>query len=248
MTTQHFFPKHIGIIMDGNGRWAKQKGLPRLEGHRRGTRTTRSVIEWAADLDIPKLSLFVFSSENWNRPDSEVQGLMKLLSTMLKLELPNMIKKGVCLSTVGDIKNLPEKVQAALNHAQEKTKHNTKIQVCLCLNYGGQQEIIEGAKKAMQWALTQDDPQTAIETLSTSNFRDHLWSHKHDPVELIIRTGSEQRISNFLLWDAAYAELFFSEKFWPDFNLTDLNDAVRFFQSRQRRFGMIDEQVQGKNT
>jgi len=230
--------------MDGNGRWAKKKGLPRLEGHRRGTQTTRHVIEWASELSIPHLSLFVFSAENWKRPDSEVKGLMQLLATMLKLQLPHMMKKGVRLSTLGDIASMPQNVQSALHHACEKTKSNQRIQVTLCLNYGGQQEIVTGMKQAMHWAINQEHPEQAINALNTQNFRQHLWSHDSAPVDLIIRTGNEQRLSNFLLWDAAYAEFYFSSHFWPDFSSEDLREAVQSFQSRQRRFGKTDEQTE----
>lgn len=236
-------PKHVAIIMDGNGRWAKARGLPRLEGHRQGAERAREVVEWAADAGIKQISLYAFSTENWERPKPEVRGLMALLATLLPRELSRMQKNGVRLLTLGDISLLPDRARKAVERACSETKDNKRIDLILCLNYGGQQEIVDGAKSLSRWASEQADPVKALESIGAEQFRTFLWRHELLPVDLLIRTGGECRISNFHLWDAAYAELYFSETYWPEYSREELMKAVNDYARRERRFGQTSEQV-----
>ena len=241
--TSSIVPKHVAIIMDGNGRWAKARGLPRLEGHRQGAERAREVVEWAADAGIKQISLYAFSTENWERPKPEVRGLMALLATLLPRELKRMQKNGVRLLTLGDISLLPERARKAVERACLETQENRRIDLVLCLNYGGQQEIVEGAKNLLRWASQQPDPVKAVEAVDVEQFRNFLWRHELLPVDLLIRTGGEYRISNFHLWDAAYAELYFSQVYWPDYSRDELQKALDDYVSRERRFGQTSEQV-----
>lgn len=241
--TSSTVPKHVAIIMDGNGRWAKTRGLPRLEGHRQGAERAREVVEWAADAGIKQISLYAFSTENWERPKPEVRGLMALLATLLPRELDRMQANGVRLLTLGDISLLPDRARKAVERACLETKNNNRIDLVLCLNYGGQQEIVDGAKKLSQWVSEQPDPAKALESIDAEQFRHFLWRHELLPVDLLIRTGGECRISNFHLWDAAYAELYFSETYWPDYSREELIRAVEEYGRRERRFGQTSEQV-----
>lgn len=229
--------------MDGNGRWAKERGLPRLEGHRQGAERARQVVEWAADAGVRQISLYAFSTENWERPKAEVRGLMALLATLLPRELPGMQKNGVRLRTLGEISALPERAQRALSRSCEATKGNSRIDLILCLNYGGQQEIVDGAKALCRWAAAQPDAEKALQGVDAESFRSFLWRRELLPVDLLIRTGGEYRISNFHLWDAAYAELYFSPRYWPDYSREDFMQALNDFTSRERRFGQTSEQV-----
>ena len=236
-------PKHVAIIMDGNGRWAKARGLPRLEGHRQGAERAREVVEWAADVGIKQISLYAFSTENWERPKSEVRGLMALLATLLPRELKRMQKNGVRLLTLGDISLLPERARKAVERTCFETRENSRIDLILCLNYGGQQEIVDGAKRLCRWVGEQPDPTEALESIDVEKFRAFLWRDNLLPVDLLIRTGGECRISNFHLWDAAYAELYFSQTYWPDYSRDELIKAVDDYARRERRFGQTSEQV-----
>ena len=242
MTEKDNLPYHVAVVMDGNGRWAEQHRLPRLEGHRRGAKIARHIVEWAADAGVRQISLFAFSTENWARPKMEVEGLMSLLATMLLKELPKMQKKGVRFRTLGGIDALPEKARKAVERACLETCDNKRIDLILCLNYGGQQEILEGVKRVSLWAAAQDDPEQALAKLDTDTFRSFLWCAETRPVDLLIRTGAERRISNFLLWDAAYAELYFCDKYWPDFSEQDFLSAIDDFTGRERRFGLTGNQ------
>lgn len=236
-------PQHVAIIMDGNGRWAKQRGLPRLEGHRRGAERAREAVQWAAQAGVRQLSLYAFSTENWERPKAEVRGLMALLATLLPTQLPRMQEQGVRLLTLGDIEMLPSRARKVVLKAVEATRDNTTIDLVLCLNYGGQQEIVAGAKAFCREVLAADDPQAVLDMLDVRTFRSHLWRSALQPVDLLIRTGGEQRISNFHLWDAAYAELAFSDTFWPDYSQGEFDAAIADFACRERRFGLTSEQV-----
>ncbi len=229
--------------MDGNGRWAKARGLPRLEGHRRGAERAREVVEWAANAGVKQISLYAFSTENWERPKAEVRGLMALLATLLPRELDRMQENGVRLLTLGDISLLPKRAQKVIEHACHETEPNSRIDLVLCLNYGGQQEIVEGVKRLCHWLRKQSDPEKALESINVGNFRNFLWRRELLPVDLLIRTGGEFRISNFHLWDAAYAELYFSDLFWPDYSKAEFQQALNDFASRERRFGQTSEQV-----
>ena len=237
-------PKHVAIIMDGNGRWAKAQGLSRLEGHKQGAKRLRDVIQWAKDAGVKQVSLYAFSTENWKRPKLEIAGLMTLLATMLPLEVPKMQEKGARLLILGDISKFPWIARRALNKAVQATKDNTEIDVILCLNYGGQQEIVDGVKS---FYTSFDDEETrakAFSELTPETLYQFLGRDDILPVDLLIRTGGEKRISNFHLWDAAYAELYFTDTNWPAYSQQDLTDALQDFAHRERRFGKTSEQVQ----
>jgi len=236
-------PCHVGIVMDGNGRWAKARGKLRLDGHREGAARARDIVEWADDLGIKQLSLFAFSTENWERPKLEVRGLMGLLSTLLPREVPMMQEKNVRLVVLGDITALPAAARRAVGQACADTKLNTGITLILCLNYGGQQEIIAGVQDFARKLLTSPNPESMVDKLNPEAFRTLLWRHDLAPVDLLIRTGGEKRISNFHLWDAAYAELFFTDCLWPDFSRQELERALHDYASRERRFGKTSEQL-----
>lgn len=237
-------PKHVAIIMDGNGRWAKAQGLPRIEGHKRGAKRVRDVIEWASDAGVKQVSLFAFSTENWNRPKMEVAALMTLMATLLPLEVPRMQERGARLLTLGDTSKLPWIARKALERACKATENNTTIDVVLCLNYGGQQEIVEAVKRFCNSWDNESDKRKALSNLDSDTF--YTFMHREDvlPVDLLIRTGGEKRISNFHLWDAAYAELHFSDTNWPAYSREDLKEALDDYASRERRFGKTSEQVQ----
>ncbi len=233
-------PRHIAIIMDGNGRWAKQQGMPRLFGHKQGVKTVREIAEVSAELGIEYLTLYAFSTENWNRPELEVKGLMSLLVETLKLELSALEKNKIKLRAIGDLSKLPESTQSALLGGIQKTRDNTRMELILALNYSSRWEILNAVnslildKEKIQWPV---DEQQFSSTLSTANIPDP---------ELLIRTSGEHRISNFLLWQLAYTELYFTPVFWPEFKKHHLIEAIYDFQNRQRRFGMTSEQILNK--
>ncbi len=236
-------PCHVGIVMDGNGRWAKAKDKARLDGHREGASRARDVVQWAHDLGIRQLSLYAFSTENWDRPKLEVRGLMSLLATLLPRELPMMHEKNVRLRVLGDISALPSAARRAVELACTETAGNSGIDLILCLNYGGQQEIIAGIKHFARQLLADANPEQLLQDLSVQSFRSYLWRNELRPVDLLIRTGGESRISNFHLWDAAYAELYFTDCLWPDFSFAELDRALQDYASRERRFGRTSEQL-----
>ncbi len=246
MNPQYLIPGHVAIIMDGNGRWAKQQGLSRLEGHRQGASRARQVVEWAAESGVRQISLFAFSTENWSRPKLEVRGLMSILASLLPLEIPAMNEKGVRVRALGDTSALPEKAQRAVEKACRETRTNDRIDLVLCLNYGGWQEILAGMRAAYRWASDQPDAGKALATLDAERFRKFLWCGDLLPVDLLIRTGGEHRISNFFLWDAAYSELYFSQRYWPAFAHEDFRAALDDYARRERRFGKTSDQVGGK--
>jgi undecaprenyl diphosphate synthase len=239
------FPHHVGIIMDGNGRWAKSRGKTRQEGHRQGAVRARDVVEWAQEMGIRQLSLYAFSTENWDRPRLEVRGLMGLLAHLLPRNLPVMLEKGVRFRVLGDISKLPGNVRRVIKKACAETRNNTVIDLILCLNYGGQQEILAGVRQALCWLQSQADRDKALNALSPEKFRSMMWNRDIAPLDLLIRTGGEKRISNFHLWDVAYAELYFTDIYWPDFSRQDFQAALDDYASRERRFGLTSEQVVG---
>ncbi|MDQ6980147.1 MAG: polyprenyl diphosphate synthase [Ghiorsea sp.] len=236
--------KHVAIIMDGNGRWAKAQGLSRLEGHKQGAKRLHDVIQWAKDAGVKQVSLYAFSTENWKRPKLEIAGLMTLLATLLPLEVPKMQEKGARLLILGDISKFPWLARRALNKAVQATKNNTKIDVILCLNYGGQQEIVDGIKTFYASFDDEKERDKAFAELTPEILYQNLGRDEILPVDLLIRTGGEKRISNFHLWDAAYAELYFTDTNWPAYSQQDLMEALQDFASRERRFGKTSEQVQ----
>ncbi len=237
-------PKHVGIIMDGNGRWARARGSNRLAGHKQGAEVARNVVRWAKELGIKQISLYAFSTENWERPRLEVRGLMRLLSVLLPRTLPEMMRNDVRFHILGDISPLPNNVRKAVEQACAATVNNTGMDLILCLNYGGQQEIVAAVKETLCWIQSQPDQQQALSELNPEQFRTLMWRHDIAPLDLLIRTGGEMRISNFHLWDAAYAELYFSDVFWPDFSKQDLQQALAVYASRERRYGLTSEQVE----
>lgn len=233
-------PEHVAIIMDGNGRWAKQKGKLRVFGHKNAIKAVRDTVEGAAELGIGYLTLYAFSTENWNRPKKEVSALMSLLVTSLHKELKTLTNNNIRLSTIGNIKNLPESCQKELIDVVEKTKNNTHMNLILALSYSSHWEIVEAIKSI---AHDVKSNKLDIESINESLVSASLATKDIPNPELMIRTSGEYRISNFLLWQLAYAELYFTEKLWPDFRRDDLFEAIANFQKRERRFGLTSEQL-----
>src|SRR5690554_184136 len=234
-------PKHLAIIMDGNGRWAKKQGLLRTIGHENGAKAVREAVETCARLGIKNLTLFAFSTENWNRPKLEVDTLMKLLSKALKKELKTLTKNDIRLNTIGNIESLPKSIVRSLTEVTESTKENQRMTLTLALNYGSKEEITRATKLI---ANKVKDNIILIDDIDESVINNHLYTHNLPDVDLVIRTSGEQRISNFLLWQIAYAEFYFTETLWPDFTANDLMLAIQSFQNRERRFGKTSEQLQ----
>jgi undecaprenyl diphosphate synthase len=232
-------PQHIAIIMDGNGRWAKKNGQPRLYGHKVGVTSVKEITEACAELGVKHLTLYAFSTENWNRPILEVTGLMSLLVDTVKLELRTLLKNDIRLNAIGDLNGMPEKTRNALLSGIRETSSNKRMQLNLALNYSSRWEILEAAKKIASDALSAQFNKEINEEYFSS-----LLSTKDIPdPDLLIRTSGEQRISNFLLWQLAYTELYFTDVLWPDFRKEQLYKAILDYQSRERRFGMISEQL-----
>lgn len=233
-------PKHIAIIMDGNGRWAKQHGKPRVFGHRNGVKAVRETTEAAAELGVSYLTLYAFSTENWNRPKVEVGALMRLLVETLHKEINTLNKNNIKLQAIGDISLLPKETHSALLKGIENTKNNTRMTLILALNYSGKWDIAQAtkqlAKQVQEGVISPEeiDEERLAQSLSTSKIPDP---------ELLIRTSGERRISNFLLWQLAYSELYFSPVFWPDFRKDQFYQAIIDYQNRERRFGKISEQL-----
>ncbi len=230
-------PEHIGIIMDGNGRWAKKRGLLRAMGHRAGTKATHNIVEACGEVGVKYLTIYVFSAENWGRPRTEVRLLMELLVEMIHKEIKELMKKNVRLHTIGDISKLPQKTKDELNKGIEQTSSNTGLNLILALSYGGRSEIVNAAKTFAQRAC--ENP-SIIQKLDEDTFKEYLYTAPFPDPELIIRTGGDKRISNFLLWQAAYAELHITDTLWPDFNKEQFMDAIKDFNNRERRFGKVN--------
>jgi len=225
-------PAHVGIIMDGNGRWAEQRGLPRIEGHRRGAERSKEIIDVSIELGIKCLTLYAFSTENWQRPQSEVTILMKILESYLKNEFSLLIKKNVVFRAIGEIWRLPENIQALIRNIEEKSADNNGMHLVAALSYSGRSEIVRAVKKIMAAHI---NPEEMTENL----FSSHLDTAGLPQPDLILRTSGERRLSNFLLWQSAYAELYFTDTLWPDFDREEFLLAIQDFQSRDRRFGKI---------
>jgi undecaprenyl diphosphate synthase len=236
-------PRHVAVIMDGNGRWAQHRGLTRIEGHKRGKDSVRAVVEAARRLGIEYLSLFAFSTENWNRPRREVDALMSLLRRYLRTELRKMMKNEIRLLAIGDIKRLPETLQRELQASIEATKNNQRMTVVLAVSYGGREEIVQAAR-----AMARDvhagrlDPERIDEEV----FGGYLTTAGIPDPDLLIRTSGEMRISNFFLWQSAYTEIYFTETLWPDFREPHFIEALKVYQQRERRFGRIVEPPDGE--
>jgi len=236
----HNLPKHLAIIMDGNGRWAKQKGKLRVFGHEHGVKTVRSTVENCVQIGIEYLTLYTFSTENWNRPKLEIQTLMRLLVSSLKKELKTFNKNNVRLNTIGNISALPEKAYKELLEVMDKTKDNTGMTLTLALSYGSREEL-QSAVRAI--AVKVKNNIISAENIDETIINNHLYTHNLPDVDLLIRTSGEHRISNFLLWQIAYAELYFIDVFWPDFSDQHLVKAIKNYQNRERRFGKTSEQL-----
>ena len=233
MTVKSLNLNHIAIIMDGNGRWAKDKGMDRIFGHKEGAKSAKKVIEACSDLNINYLTLYAFSTENWNRPQSEVDSLMSLLSLMLKNEIKELERNNIVFNVVGRVEDLPKSVQNIISDVIDRTKHNTGLVLSLALSYGGRQEIIDAVNKIIVSKKS--------EIINEEIVKNNLYCPEIPDPDLIIRTAGEHRLSNFLLWQSAYAELFVSKKNWPDFKKKDLMEALKDFENRDRTFGKLTD-------
>ena len=233
-------PKHVAIIMDGNGRWAEGKGMSRVFGHRNALTAVRESIESAAQIGVKAITLYAFSTENWNRPKLEVDALMSLLVNSLKKELITFQKNGVIVNAIGNIENLPSKAKKALNEVIIQTKNNSKIIMTLALSYGSREEIVNAIKNISKKVVNKE---LSVKEIDENIINNHLYTFNLPEVDLMIRTSGEQRISNFLLWQMAYAELYFTDVLWPDFRKEDFYDAIIDYQNRERRFGKTSEQI-----
>jgi undecaprenyl diphosphate synthase len=233
-------PKHLAIIMDGNGRWAKQQGLLRAFGHESGTKSVKTIIKTGAKLGIENLTLYAFSTENWNRPKLEVDTLMKILIKSLKKELPTLLENNIKLNTIGNLEKLPQSAQKELLEVIDKTKNNTHMTLTLALSYGSREEIVNAVKNICNKVKNNT---ISIDSIDDSIINEHLYTQNLPDVDLLIRTSGEHRISNFLLWQIAYAELYFTDVLWPDFKEQDLYEAIISYQKRERRFGKTSEQI-----
>jgi undecaprenyl diphosphate synthase len=237
MTPNRGIPRHIAIIMDGNGRWAKEKGLARTAGHRQGVERVKEIVKACARLGVKVVTFFAFSTENWERPKSEIDVLMHFLDNFLDKEIKKFEKDNIRLKVIGRGDPLPKDLQKKLESSQRKTAANTGLTVVLALNYGSRQEILDGVRG---FARDVSAGRRKIDTLDEEIFSGYLYTSGLPDPDLLIRTSGEMRISNFLLWQLSYAELYFPKKYWPDFSERDLEDAIGEFQARERRFGRVD--------
>ena len=228
--------KHVAIIMDGNGRWAKGRGLERFLGHRKGTQATIDAVKFGCDLHLEHLTLYVFSSENWQRPSKEVDYLMKLLVEMVHKELPDLMEKNVKLVVIGNINRLPDAPRSQLQHAIDETANNTGMQLNLAISYGGRLEIVDACKAI---AKEVQEGKLSLDAIDESVFAKHLYLKGAPDPDLVIRTGGEFRLSNYLLWQAAYSEFYVTPTLWPDFTNEEFQKAIEFYNTRERRFGKV---------
>lgn len=233
-------PQHVAIIMDGNGRWAKAKGLDRSFGHQEGVVSVRKIVETANDLGIRYLTMYTFSTENWNRPEEEVQALMSLLVLAIKRETPDLMKNNVRLMAIGNLDRLPSDARATLMECISETSANTGTTVILALSYSARWEITEAVKRLAKEAI---DKKINPDEITESVVSSYLTTQGIPDPDLLIRTGGEQRISNFLLWQLSYAEFYFTNEYWPDFREEELYEAILYYQQRERRFGKTSEQL-----
>lgn len=234
-------PEHIAVIMDGNGRWAKQRGAARIFGHTNAIKAVRQVTEGCAELQVKYLTLYAFSTENWNRPKIEVDGLMSILVSTIKKEIPTLIKNNIRLQPLGDISHLPITAQQNLMQGIEETKGNTGMTLFLALNYSGRWEISHAVSQMISDIKSN---KVDIDTIDSASISTYINEHTAPDVELMIRTSGENRISNFLLWQSAYAEFHFTDTLWPDFRKSDLHKAIIDYQQRERRYGKTSEQLE----
>ena len=233
-------PQHIAIIMDGNGRWAKKRGLRRENGHREGRKSVKKIVECCVELGIKNLTLYAFSTENWNRPKLEIDFLMQLLFLSLKDELKTLNKNNIKFETIGDLTRLPKKISNYLQKVKLETKKNSKLTLTLALSYGSRNEIVNVVRELSDKVKNNI---ISSKNIDETVINDHLYTRNLPDVDLLIRTSGEKRISNFLLWQIAYSELYFTKKLWPDFRKKDLYKAIVSYQNRERRFGKTSEQI-----
>lgn len=235
MSQNHSTPAHIAIIMDGNGRWAKQRGLPRIAGHRAGLKTLRKLVEHASSIKLGAMTVYAFSKENWQRPEQEVSMLMELFMSTLQSEIVELHKNNVCLRLIGERKAFSTKLQEAMLNAETLTAGNSGLKLNVAINYSGRWDILQACQSLLE--------QGNVKKLTEEDIQRHLCLNTLPEPDLFIRTGGEKRISNYLLWQLAYTELYFTETLWPDFDADQLDAAVHWFQNRERRFGKISEQI-----
>ncbi len=233
-------PRHVAIVMDGNGRWAEKRHQPRLYGHKVGAKSVREVVETARELGVEVLTLYAFSSENWKRPEKEVSGLMSILRSYLLSELTRMLKNNIRLTCSGEMDRLPDNVREVLQDSMAKTCHNSKLTLNLALSYGARDEIVRAVKRIAEKCVEGD---TSVSNIDADMFSDHLYTRGLVDPDLLIRTGGEARLSNFLLWQASYAEILFTDVMWPDFRKKEFLQAIAEFQRRERRFGKTGSQL-----
>jgi len=236
MNKEKDIPRHIAIIMDGNGRWAQARKLPRVLGHREGAFRVKDIVNACNDLGVGFLTLYAFSTENWSRPKSEVDMLMRYFEDFLSREMDRMHKDNIRFKVIGRREPLPQRVLAQMRKAVEKTRDNTGLTLVLALNYGSRQEIVDGIKK---FAELVKKGKAGLEDIGEDNFREYLYTAGIPDPDLLIRTSGEVRLSNFLLWQLSYAEMYFTKKFWPDFRKKDLEEAIEEYRKRHRKFGAI---------
>lgn len=236
-------PRHIAVIMDGNGRWAHRRGLPRAAGHRRGVEAVKNIVPLVGKRGVPYLTLFAFSSENWRRPRPEVEWLLDLLATALKNEITNLHANKVRLRVIGDCARFPPQLRRQIAAAVDLTRANQALNLTLAVNYGGQWDIAQACRAVAELAARK---QLAADAVTAGLIESHLCTHDLPAPDLFIRTGGERRISNFLLWQLAYTELYFTDAHWPEFDAAELDQALAFFARRQRRFGRTGEQIQAR--
>lgn len=234
-------PKHIAVIMDGNGRWAKQKGLPRTDGHIKGQDALRETLKAAAEFGVKCLTVYAFSTENWNRPQEEVDLLMELLVKAMHDETPELIAQGVRVKVIGDMSRLPERVLVKLDETIQRTAEGERITLCVALSYSGRDELVRAVESIIEEKLAEEDNDSI--SVDEELINRHLDTAELPELDLMIRTGKEQRISNFLLWQVAYAELYFSDYYWPDFGREALLEAIVAYAERERRYGKTSEQI-----
>ncbi len=237
-------PKHVAVIMDGNGRWAKQRGKPRVFGHKNGVKAVREIIDAAGNTGVKALTLYAFSTENWNRPKAEVKTLMALLLTSLKNEAKELVKNNIKLQIIGNQESLPKSVLKGLNKVIEQTKNNNALTLTIALSYGSREEIVNAFKNISKKIVNNE---LLTEEIDENIINNHLYTFTLPDVDLMIRTSGEKRISNFLLWQIAYAEFYFTDILWPDFTKNDFYNAILEYQNRERRFGKTSEQIETRN-
>ncbi|MDT7830886.1 isoprenyl transferase [Flavobacteriaceae bacterium S356] len=236
----HKVPRHVAVIMDGNGRWAKGKGMNRIFGHRNAMTAIRDTVDAAKEIGVEAVTMYAFSTENWNRPKLEVDALMNLLVSTLKKELPEFHKKHIQVSTIGDIISLPKKAQTILRTVISETKDYNGIKLVFALSYGSREEIVNAIKNISKKVVNNE---IHLEEINEKVINNHLYTFNLPDVDLMIRTSGEKRISNYLLWQMAYAELYFTDILWPDFRMEHFYDAIIEYQNRERRFGKTSEQI-----